>query len=114
VRAFCDERRNKGGIPLGQINRYSIVATETVAIRLDGGSRTIIRAEGNDVRIAYQRDLFDLGQYFDIKDGEVFVFDPNTVTGTTAAEMGTLFYATVDVGDTATLSVWLQGETQGA
>ena len=60
------------------------------------------------------RDLFGQNQFFTIKDGEAFVFDPNPLTGTTEPELGYLIYATVDAGANATVQVWLQGGTQGA
>ena len=99
---------------MGQINQYTVRAGEITSLRLDGGSRTVIRADGNDVRIAYMRDLFGQNQFFTIKDGEAFVFDPNPLTGTTAPELGYIIYATVNAGANATVQVWLQGETQGA
>ena len=99
---------------MGQINQYTVRAGEITSLRLDGGSRTVIRADGNDVRIAYMRDLFGQYQFFTIKDGEAFVFDQNPLTGTTAPELGYIIYATVNTGANATVQVWLQGETQGA
>jgi hypothetical protein len=109
---------------MGQITQYTVAKWTSlgtvVAVRLDGGSRTVIRADGDDVRIAYQRDQLgsDLGgglnQYFTIKDGEAFVFDPNPLTGTTEAELGYTFYMTCAVNPSATVQVWLQGSTQGA
>jgi len=104
---------------MGQIQNLTIVAGSTVPVRLDGGSRTIIRCDGNEVRISYQRDLLgtttnQVGQFFTIKDGEAFVFDPNPITGTTSAELGYLLYATVAAGASASVQIWLQGSTQGA
>ncbi len=99
---------------MGQINQYTVVAGEITSLRFDGGSRTVIRVDGNDVRIAYMRDLFGQNQFFTIKDGEAFVFDPNPITGTTRPELGYIIYATVNAGVDATVQVWLQGETQGA
>ena len=108
---------------MGQITNYTVAKFTTLgtvtAVRLDGGSRTIIRAEGGDIRLAYQRDLLgsDLengqNQYFTIKDGEAFVFDPNPITGTTAIELGYTFYITT-VAVSVNVQIWLQGKTQGA
>ncbi len=104
---------------MGQIQNLTIAAGAVVPLRLDGGSRTIIRSDGNDVRIAYERDLLGTtanqpAQFFTIKDGEAFVFDPNPITGTTAPELDYRLYATVSAGASATVQVWLQGSTQGA
>jgi hypothetical protein len=99
---------------MGQINQYTVKAGEITSLRFDGGSRTVIRCDGNDVRIAYMRDLFGQNQFFTIKDGEAFVFDPSPITGTTRPELGAIIYATVNTGANATVQVWLQGETQGA
>jgi len=104
---------------MGQILNLTISAGAVVPLRLDGGSRTVIRCDGNDVRIAYERDLLgtttnQAGQFFTIKDGEAFVFDPNPVSGTTAYELGYRLYATVSAGADASIQVWLQGSTQGA
>ena len=38
---------------MGQILNLTISAGAVVPLRLDGGSRTVIRCDGNDVRIAY-------------------------------------------------------------
>jgi hypothetical protein len=107
---------------MGQITQYTVPKftqlLSAVAVRLDGGSRTVIRVEGGDVRLAYQRDLLgsdlDNGQdqYFTIKDGEAFVFDPNPLTGTTEAELGYTFYMTTTAVE-AYVQIWLQGATQG-
>ena len=108
---------------MGQISQYTISAWSAILavtpVRLDGGSRTIIRADGNDIRIAYTRDLLgsDLdgsmqNQYFTIKDGEAFVFDANPVTGVSNPELDSIFYMTVASGADATVQVWLQGKTQ--
>ena len=43
---------------MGQIQQYTLTAGTISPLRLDGGSRTVIRVDGNDVRIAYGRDLF--------------------------------------------------------
>lgn len=104
---------------MGQIQNITVVAASVVPLRLSGGSRTIIRCDGNDVRIAYERDLLGTtanqpSQFFTIKDGEAFVFDPNPITGTTAPELDYRLYCTVSAGVDATLQVWLQGKTQGA
>jgi hypothetical protein len=99
---------------LGQISQYTVVAGQTTSLRFDGGSRTVIRVDGNAVRIAYRRDAFSQNEFFTIKDGEAFVFDPNPLTGTTAVELGYVIYATVNTGANATVQVWLQGQTQGA
>ena len=76
---------------MGQIQNITVEAASVVPLRLSGGSRTIIRCDGNDVRIAYERDLLGTttnqpSQFFTIKDGEAFVFDPNPITGTTGPE----------------------------
>ena len=108
---------------MGQITQYTVPKftdlLSTVAIRLDGGSRTVIRVDGGDVRLAYSRDLLGSellpsmqNQYFTIKDGEAFVFDPNPITGTTEAELGYTFYLTSVLNPVA-VQVWLQGATQG-
>jgi len=102
---------------MGQILQYTIAAGEVSPLRLDAGSRTVIRVDGNDLRIAYMRDLFganpgEQSQFFTIKDGEAFVFDPNTVTGTTSQELGDLFWMTVNAGADCVVQVWLQGQTQ--
>ena len=104
---------------MGQILNLTIASGAIVPLRLDGGSRTILRCDGNDVRIAYERDLLgtttnQVGQFFTIKDGEAFVFDPNPVSGSTRPELGYRLYATVSAGASATVQVWLQGSTQGA
>jgi len=109
---------------MGQITQYTVDKWSSIlsatAVRLDGGSRTVIRVDGGDVRLAYSRDLLgsDLlasmqNQYFTIKDGEAFVFDANTVTGTTLVDLGYTFYLTSVVNPVA-VQVWLQGSTQGA
>lgn len=92
---------------MGQIIQYTISATETIGLRLDGGSRCIIRVDGNDVRIGYRQDSFT-DEFFTIKDGEAFVFDPNPLTGTTAPELGNIFYAKVQSGSDATVQIWYQ------
>ena len=104
---------------MGQIIQYVVAAGAISPLRLDGGSRTIVRCDGNDVRIAYQRNYFgaiagEPSVFFTIKDGEAFVFDPNPITGTTGPELGVLIYMTVNAGADATVQVWLQGQTQGA
>ena len=104
---------------MGQILNLTIASGAIVPLRLDGGSRTVLRCDGNDVRIAYERDLLgtttnQVGQFFTIKDGEAFVFDPNPVSGSTRPELGYRLYATVSAGASATVQVWLQGSTQGA
>ena len=104
---------------MGQILNLTIASGAVVPLRLDGGSRTVIRCDGNDVRIAYERDLLgtttnQVGQFFTIKDGEAFVFDPNPIVGTTRPELGYRLYATVSAGASASIQVWLQGSTQGA
>ncbi len=104
---------------MGQILNLTIASGAVVPLRLDGGSRTVLRCDGNDVRIAYERDLLgtttnQVGQFFTIKDGEAFVFDPNPVSGSTRPELGYRLYATVSAGASATVQVWLQGSTQGA
>ena len=40
---------------MGSIEQYTVTNAVITSIRLDGGSRTIIRADGNDLNIAYQR-----------------------------------------------------------
>lgn len=104
---------------MGQILNLTIASGAIVPLRLDGGSRTVLRCDGNDIRIAYERDLLgtttnQVGQFFTIKDGEAFVFDPNPVSGSTRPELGYRLYATVSAGASATVQVWLQGSTQGA
>ena len=104
---------------MGQILNLTIASGAIVPLRLDGGSRTVLRCDGNDIRIAYERDLLgtttnQVGQFFTIKDGEAFVFDPNPVLGSTRPELGYRLYATVSAGASATVQVWLQGSTQGA
>lgn len=104
---------------MGQILNLTIASGAVVPLRLDGGSRTVLRCDGNDIRIAYERDLLgtttnQVGQFFTIKDGEAFVFDPNPVSGSTRPELGYRLYATVSAGASATVQVWLQGSTQGA
>lgn len=104
---------------MGQILNYTVAAGAITPLRLDGGSRTVIRCDGNDVRIAYQRNYFGANPgepslFFTIKDGEAFVFDPNPITGSTITELGVLLWMTVNAGASATVQVWLQGETQGA
>lgn len=99
---------------MGSIQQYTITPTVVSSIRLDGGSRTVIRADGNDLHIAYQRSYLDTGQFFTVKDGEAFVFDPNPITGTTQPEMSAVFYVRGAAGANVVVQVWLQGETQGA
>ena len=108
---------------MGQITQYTIPKFSSLgtvpAVRIDGGSRTVIRADGDDVRLAYARDhlgtdIGGLNQYFTIKDGEAFVFDPNPITGTTEVELGYIIYMTCTNLASATVQVWLQGSTQGA
>jgi len=89
----------------GRISRYSVGTTIT-SLRLDGAKRVVIRAEGADVRVAYNIGDFDIDMWFEIKDGEVFVFDPSPITGEVDT-LDYLFYAKTDSG-TATVSVWLQ------
>ena len=98
---------------MGQINTYTIVAGAIQTLRLDGGSRTVIRVIGNDVNISYQRDLLATGQTFTLLNGEAWILDANPLTGTTSKELGDLFYITVVAGASATVQVWLQGQTQG-
>lgn len=103
---------------MGQIQQYTLTAGTISPLRLDGGSRTVIRVDGNDVRIAYGRDLFgalpgEASQFFTIKDGEAFVFDSNPITGSTAEELGYLLWMTVNAGVNSVVQVWLQGKTQG-
>ena len=104
---------------MGQILNLTVASGAIVPLRLDGGSRTVLRCDGNDVRIAYERDLLgtttnQVGQFFTIKDGEAFVFDPNPVSGSTRPELGYRLYATVSAGADASVQVWLQVSTQGA
>lgn len=104
---------------MGQILRYTLTAGTISPLRLDAGSRTVLRADGNDVRIAYRQNLLgsvagEQEQYFTIKDGEAFVFDPSPISGTTEPELGDLFFMLVNAGADATVEVWLQGRTQGA
>lgn len=92
---------------MGTIVNLTIASGEVVGLRLDGGSRCLIRVDGNDVRIGYREDSFT-DEYFTIKDGEAFVFDPNPLTGTTQPELGSIFYAKVQSGSDATVQVWYQ------
>lgn len=89
----------------GRISRYSVGTTAT-SIRFDGACRVVIRCETADVQIAYNLGDFDIDMYFDIKAGEVFVFDPSPITGEVDG-LDHLFYAKTASG-TATVSVWLQ------
>ena len=62
------------------------------------------------INLAYERDLLgtttnQAGQFFTIKDGEAFVFDPNPITGTTRSELGYRLYATVSAGANASVQV---------
>jgi hypothetical protein len=98
---------------MGQILQTTVQAGVITSIRLDGGSRTLIRCDGNDVRLGYRRDSFSQEQFFTIKDGEAFVFDANPLTGTTNPDLAYLLYATVNAGANATVQVWLQGSTVG-
>ena len=98
---------------MGQITQTTVNAGEITSVRLDGGSRTVLRIEGNDVLIGYRRDSFTEAQFFTLKDGEAFVFDPNPLTGSTSPELSYLIYATVSAGADATVQVWLQGQTVG-
>lgn len=100
---------------MGSIEQYTVTNAVVTSIRLDGGSRTVIRADGNDLRIAYQRQYLTTGQFFTIKDGEAFVFDPNPLTGNTLPELGSIFYVQAATAATdVVVQVWLQGQTQGA
>lgn len=97
---------------MGQINQQTVKAGEITAVRLDGGSRTVIRCDGNDVQIGYRENSFaPQTDFFTIKDGEAFVFDPNPLTGSTSPDLSNLFYATVSAGADAILQIWLQGRT---
>jgi len=98
---------------MGSIEQYTVTQT-TTSIRLNGGSRCVIRVDGDDLRIAYQRQYLDGTQYFTIKDGEAFVFDPSPITGDTEPELGTVFYVQSATATGCTVQVWLQGQTQGA
>lgn len=91
---------------MGRISRYS-VDTSTISVRLDGAHRVVVRVEGGDVRLAYDISDFDQERWFELKDGEIFVFDPNPLTGETDS-LDQLFYMKTNTG-TATVSVWLQG-----
>jgi hypothetical protein len=91
---------------MGRISRYS-VGTSVKSIRLDGACRVVIRVETANVRIAYDLSDFDNDRWFEMQAGEVFVFDPNPVTGE-ADSLDQLFYMKTNSG-TATVSVWLQG-----
>ncbi len=91
---------------MGRISRYS-VDTSTISVRLDGAHRVVVRVEGGDVRLAYDISDFDQERWFELKDGEIFVFDPNPLTGETDS-LDQLFYMKTNSG-TATVSVWLQG-----
>jgi len=99
---------------MGSIQQYTVTNAVVTSIRLDGGSRTIIRADGNDLHLAYQRQYLDTGQFFTIKDGEAFVLDPNPLTGNTMPELGAVFYVRAAAGVNTVVQVWLQGQTQGA
>tara|TARA_B110000285_G_scaffold234253_2_gene310563 strand:- start:104 stop:406 length:303 start_codon:yes stop_codon:yes gene_type:complete len=100
---------------MGSIEQYTVTNAVITSIRLDGGSRTIIRADGNDLNIAYQRQYLATGQFFTIKDGEAFVFDPNPVTGDTMPELGAVFHVQAATAVApVVVQVWLQGMTQGA
>lgn len=92
---------------MGRIINQTVSAGEITALRLDGGTRTVIRVDGNDLKIAYRQDAFDT-EAFTIKDGEAFVFDPNPLTGNVEPELGTIFYCTVSSGDDASVQIWLQ------
>ena len=92
---------------MGTIVNLTITAGQVAGLRLDGGSRCVIRVDGNDVRIGYREDSFT-DEYFTIKDGEAFVFDPNPLTGNTLPELGAIFYAKVQSGADATIQVWYQ------
>lgn len=98
---------------MGSITQYTVTAAVITSIRLDGGSRTVIRADGGDLNIAYHQPDFGTGRFFTIKDGEAFIMDSNPVTGTTAPELGAVFFAQAS-GPTVIVQVWLQGQTQGA
>jgi hypothetical protein len=98
---------------MGSIQQYTVTATVVTSIRLNGGSRTIIRADGNDLHIAYQRQYLDTGQFFTVKDGEAFLFDSNPLTGDVAPELGAIFYVRAAAGVNTVVQVWLQGMTQG-
>ena len=99
---------------MGSIEQYTVTNAVVTSIRLDGGSRTVIRADGNDLNIAYQRQYLATNQFFTIKDGEAFVFDPNPITGDTMPELGAVFYVQSAGVANVVVQVWLQGMTQGA
>ena len=91
---------------MGRISRYT-VGTTASSVRLDGAARVVIRVESANVRIAYDLSDFDQDRWFELQDGEVFVFDPSPLTGETDS-LDQLFYIKTNSG-TATVSVWLQG-----
>lgn len=89
---------------MGRISRYT-VSTTVSSLRLDGGSRVVIKTDA-DVQIAYDIGDFDNDQYFVIGANEVYVFDPNPLTGEVDS-LDTLFYVKTASG-TATVQVWVQ------
>ena len=95
---------------MGQIQQYTLTAGTISPLRLDGGSRTVIRVDGRDLFGALPGEA---SQFFTIKDGEAFVFDSNPITGSTAEELGYLLWMTVNAGVNSVVQVWLQGKTQG-
>lgn len=92
---------------MGTIQQYTIKQGTNSSIRLDGGTRCVIRVETNDVRIAYEPSYLSGSEFFTIKAGEVLVFDPGH-NGNVSGELGSLFWCTC-TGANATLTVWSQG-----
>lgn len=92
---------------MGRIINQTLTAGNITSLRLDGSCRTVIRCDGNDVQIAYRQDAFE-NEFFTIKNGEAFVFDPSPLTGNTGKELGSIFYARVAAGADATVQIWLQ------
>jgi len=88
----------------GRMSRYTI-GTTAGSIRLDGGRRVVLRTDA-DIDVAYDVGDFENGQFFSIAGGEVYVFDPNPVTGEVDS-LDYLFYAKTSAG-TATVQVWIQ------
>ena len=89
---------------MGRISRYTITANIS-SLRLDGGSRIVLKTDA-DFDIAYDIGDFDNDNYFTIGANEVFVFDPNPLTGEVDS-LDTLFYVRA-LGGNATVQVWVQ------
>jgi len=89
---------------LGRIARYTVTA-EISSLRLDGASRVVLKTNA-DFDLAYDIGDFNNGNYFTVGADEVYVFDPNPLTGETDS-LDTLFYVRATGGD-AEVQVWIQ------